>query len=104
MEKNVFQKPMWLTFFVRFYPQMSTQILNLFFSKTNCWTFFCSSFFKLKPNIKKKILINIGGLYISEIEFIAPDLANFLPILNNKKVFLNTTIFSNQSELRRFHH
>jgi len=58
----------------------------------------------LKPKIKKKILINIGGLYISEIELITLDLANFLPILNNKKIFLNMTIFSNQSELQRFHH
>ena len=51
-----------------------------------------------------KILINIDGLYISETELIAPDLANFLPILNNKKVFLNMTIFSSQNELQRFHH
>ena len=38
------------------------------------------------------------------MELIAPDLANFLPILNNKKVFLNMTIFSSQNELQRFHH
>ena len=49
-------------------------------------------------------VINIGGLYISATELITPDLANFLPILNNNKVFLNMTIFSNQNELQRSRH
>ena len=53
--------------------------------------------------INLRFIVLCEGLYISEIISIVPELANFLPVLNNVIIFLNIFIFSNQNVLRQCH-